>query len=262
MGAKQEYNFVVRRLIPASVAAFAIVLLFCSPSAQAQIHAGQAPATSNGLSGNFGRMPGTIPAATWAGPRGSSVPNAYTGVRPSHPFAGQQPFMHPHHHHAVFPAVGEVYAVPYYVPTYALDPDDDSATVENSDSSNYASGPTIFDRRGSGQSSQAAEAAYANELQSHERPDATSRRDSIDQPSDAAAVAAPPPPDQPPTLLIFKDGRQLELQNYAIVGSMLYDLTPGHRTRIALADLDLASTAKQNDDRGIDFQLPVHTDTN
>ena len=42
----------------------------------------------------------------------------------------------------------------------------------------------------------------------------------------------------------------------------LYDLTPGHRAKIALADLDLTATAKQNDDRGIDFQLPVGPETN
>jgi len=39
---------------------------------------------------------------------------------------------------------------------------------------------------------------------------------------------------------------------------MLYDLTPGHRVKIALADLDLTATSKQNDDRGIDFQLPAN----
>ena len=63
-------------------------------------------------------------------------------------------------------------------------------------------------------------------------------------------------PDQPQTVLIFKDGHQLEVQNYAVIGDMLYDLTPGRHHKIALADLDLTSTAQQNDDRGIDFRLP------
>ena len=57
-------------------------------------------------------------------------------------------------------------------------------------------------------------------------------------------------------MLVFKDGHQDEIQNYAVVGEMLYDLSPGHRRRIALADLDLATTVKLNDDRGIDFRLP------
>ena len=55
---------------------------------------------------------------------------------------------------------------------------------------------------------------------------------------------------------MFKDGHQLEVENYAIVGPTLYDLTDGHRRRIGLSELDLVATAKQNDDRGIDFRVP------
>ena len=63
-------------------------------------------------------------------------------------------------------------------------------------------------------------------------------------------------------MLVFKDGHQLEVSNYAIVGSTLYDLTVGRRHKIALADLDLTATAKQNDDRGIDFQVPAPPEAN
>ena len=73
-------------------------------------------------------------------------------------------------------------------------------------------------------------------------------------PADLAAET--PVPDQPQTVLIFKDGHQLEVQNYAVIGDTLYDLTPGRHHKIPLAELDLGSTAKQNDDRGIDFRLP------
>jgi hypothetical protein len=41
---------------------------------------------------------------------------------------------------------------------------------------------------------------------------------------------------------------------------MLYDLTPGRHRKIALADLDLKATAQQNDDAGINFQVPVSSD--
>jgi hypothetical protein len=57
-------------------------------------------------------------------------------------------------------------------------------------------------------------------------------------------------------MLVFKDGHALEVDNYAIVSQTLYDLTPGHARKIALADLDLPATEKQNDDRGVTFQLP------
>jgi hypothetical protein len=58
-------------------------------------------------------------------------------------------------------------------------------------------------------------------------------------------------------LLVFKDGRKLEVGNYAIVGATLFDLTPGHPRKIALADLDLEATRRQNDDRGVTFELPT-----
>ena len=99
----------------------------------------------------------------------------------------------------------------------------------------------------------AAEAAYSEHRRAEPAIDPTSES----QPAVVATADAAAVPDQPRTVLVFKDGHQLEVQNYAIVGSMLYDLTPGHRAKIALADLDLTATAKQNDDRGIDFQLPV-----
>jgi len=57
-------------------------------------------------------------------------------------------------------------------------------------------------------------------------------------------------------VLIFKDGHQLEVENYAIVGGTLYDLTEGRKHKIALDDLDLTATAKQNESRGVDFQIP------
>jgi len=56
-------------------------------------------------------------------------------------------------------------------------------------------------------------------------------------------------------------GHQLEVQNYAVIGDLLYDLTPGHRRKVALAELDLTATATQNDDRGVVFQLPHPQDS-
>lgn len=61
--------------------------------------------------------------------------------------------------------------------------------------------------------------------------------------------------DAPRTLLIFKDGRQLEVSNYAIMGSTLYLFAGDHR-KISLVDLDLSATRKVNDERGIEFRIP------
>ncbi|HEU5453021.1 MAG TPA: hypothetical protein VFU76_13595 [Terriglobales bacterium] len=80
-------------------------------------------------------------------------------------------------------------------------------------------------------------------------------------PEPAAEAPAPkqaPEPVQlgPPTILVFRDGHQQEVQNYAIVGKTLYDLGTFVAHKIPLADLDLPQTIKVNEDRGVDFTLP------
>lgn len=67
---------------------------------------------------------------------------------------------------------------------------------------------------------------------------------------------------QPSTLLIFKDGHQQEISNYAIVGPTLYDLSGGRSKKVQLADLDLSATVKQNDERGVEFQIPGQSKLN
>lgn len=67
---------------------------------------------------------------------------------------------------------------------------------------------------------------------------------------------------QPSTVLIFKDGHQQEVANYAIVGSTLYELSDGRSKKVQLDDLDLQATVKENDERGVEFQLPAKTALN
>lgn len=141
-----------------------------------------------------------------------------------------------------------MYAVPYY--GYYNSGDE---TAETPPDEQYNGGPTVFDRRGPGPSPPPT--TYASGARSESA-----------QPEPASAPApqpeAAPTPEQPQTVLVFKDGHQLEVANYAIIGSTLYDLTGGRRHKIALAELDLAATAKQNDDRGIDFQVPGPPEAN
>lgn len=73
----------------------------------------------------------------------------------------------------------------------------------------------------------------------------------------APAPAQQPVADQPKTVLVFKDGHQSTVMNYAIVGSTLYDLSDGRTKKVALAELDLPATVKQNDEHGVEFQLPA-----
>jgi hypothetical protein len=61
-----------------------------------------------------------------------------------------------------------------------------------------------------------------------------------------------------PTVLVFRDGHQQEVTNYAIVGQTVY-VFDNRTQKIALTDLDVAATIKLNDDRGVDFHVPAHT---
>jgi len=258
MVAGWEYDYVVRGLIPATVAAFTLAFgaFLYAPTAGAQVHAGPTSVTSPttvtsiGFGGHFDRA--QTPPITALGPRGNADQNhVLKGYAP----INGNPVHSPHRpQHDPFFRGSEVYAVPY--PVYILDPNyaDSTQQPDPQPQADYPAGPTIFDRRASGESSSLAEAAYADRMR--EQPQPEPQRSYSAPASDAAPVA-----DQPQTVLVFKDGHQLEVQNYAIVGSMIYDMTPGRRSKIALSALDLASTAKENDGRGIDFQLPATPDT-
>lgn len=135
---------------------------------------------------------------------------------------------------------------PYYVP-YVLD--NNSADSGGDDDSQYQGGPTVFDRRGSG----------ANSYIASDPSNPAYAANDPSQPFAAApdGSAGDPAASTNPTTLVFKDGHQLEVENYAIVGQTLYDLTPGHPRKVPISDLDLGATRKQNEDQGIVFQLPA-----
>jgi hypothetical protein len=250
----------MKRLKVALVAAFALlaVLLCGSSPAAAQIRGVSTSVTSIGFGGHFDRTPGTPASVTSLGPRGYNDPT-HLFVGSAFPPANPGQMRHHPHPGQTFRG-GGFYPVPY-TPVYIIDPslsynpddvgnapmNDPGAAVENQ---NLPAGPTIFDRRASGESSQSIEAAYAKRI-----PEQPSQSSSQFEPAPAQAEAAPVR-DEPRTVLMFKDGHQLEVQNYAIIGNTLYDVAPGHRSRIPLSDLDLAATAKENDARGVDFQLP------
>jgi hypothetical protein len=89
------------------------------------------------------------------------------------------------------------------------------------------------------------------------------------QPQNDVAVAAPGnhnmspvSEEQIPVLIVFKDGHQQEIKNYAIVGDTLYDLGNYTSHKIKLADLDLKQTIQKNEERGVDFNLPANKKPN
>ena len=234
-----EYHIYVRLSIPASLARFSLFMLsliFVSgvlvSTTNAQINGVPSSVTSPGFGGRA--VNGTAPSVTSLGPRGFT-PSPVPIVTPFIPLTGER-----HHHHRVeytpAPVIYPV-VVPYAV-DFGSNYEDNAA--DDSDA-NYQGGPTIFDRRGFGA------ASYIPPVRDVPTPHAA---------RDTDAPADPEPP-QLPTLLVFRDGHKLEVGNYAILGATLFDLTPGHPRKVALADLDLEATRQQNDDRGVAFQLPT-----
>jgi hypothetical protein len=235
-----------------------LLISFFTLSASAQVNGVPPSVTSFGFGGHPG-FNGPPPSVTSLGPRG-------TGQHVFHqpPFRPQEPGTH--HHHNQNQGFAYPYYVPYYIPYSPLmDPNDaavgdESAADAPEDPNQYQGGPTIFDRRGSGNP------APNDYHAANPRTAAPTPPGSVATPALATNSIAPTPaperaPEpiviaQPSTLLIFKDGHKQEVSNYAIVGSYLFDLTPGHRLKIALSDLDLPATQKANDDQGVDFKLP------
>jgi len=242
MTSSLEYDVSVRHSIPASVALFSLLAVpsvFISNS-HAQVNGAPASVTSPGFGGRA--VNGTRTSVTSLGPRGYAPDSRVTFSTSNHPPADG----HRHHrHHYVEYTPPVVYAVP--VP-YAIDigATDDDDTADDSDA-DYQGGPTIFDRRGSGADS------YVPPVRNVPTPHSVQSAD--------AAPPAPEPP-QVPTLLVFKDGHKIEVGNYAIIAATLFDLTPGHSRKVAISDLDLEATRKQNDERGITFQLPPNPQAN
>jgi hypothetical protein len=233
MLAAGEYHFDMQARISPWLAA----VLFLVSGAFAQ----GPPASVTSL--GFGGGRGGGPPASVTSPGFGKVDSGRVFFRPPHHNPFQNP--RPQHNHNFFPNRGfvtPVYAVPYYVPVEVESPVDD--TMERAAPEQYLGGPTLFDRRGAG----APAAVAPPEPVRHERESESEEEAPV---RETAPVA-----DRPDTMLVFKDGHHLEVQNYAIVGDMLYDMTPGHSHKVLLADLDLDATTKQNDDRGIDFRLP------
>jgi len=237
-----EYHNSVRHSIPASSRMFSalgfglllLLALFVFPAA-AQINGAPASVTSPGFGGRA--INGPPASVTSLGPNGYSR-RAFVPSHGTHPQNGPPKSEDGHRHrHDVPYAYPYAYAVPVPYEGYAGDSADNNAADADD---NYQGGPTIFDRRGSGASS------YIPPVEDVPSPHS--------QVADAS-VADPDPP-QIPTILMFKDGHKLDVQNYAIVGQTLFDLTPGHARKVALATLDLEATRQLNEDRGVQFQLP------
>jgi hypothetical protein len=220
--------------------------MVAAPSAHGQINGTRASVTS--LGGNPSFPPGPRASVTSLGPNGFSPnfrsPNCCFSFRGGH----HRPNGFGNGRRGLGFGVLPLYSMPYYY-GYGdvVNPVDD--TMEQG----YGAGTDT------GQSSRtAAQNPYQDERLSR-------LEHQMDELENTASAKTPPvtqqPPvslaDQPDTVLVFRDGHSADVKNYAIVGDTLYDLSNGARKKIALADLDVNATQKQNEDRGLDFRLPT-----
>ncbi len=91
-----------------------------------------------------------------------------------------------------------------------------------------------------------------------------SRYDSQEESTEEAGPAAQPSgnarsrgAEEPSAVLVLRDGRRLEMANYAITDQAVYHLAPGVRARrIRLTEIDLPATRRLNQELGLDFRLP------
>jgi hypothetical protein len=240
-----EYHIPVRLLIPASVALFGMLLLASNSPAQ------YSSAGSSGSGHAVGATTSATPSSA-AHVSPSSVVFSTPGKTP--PSTGGSHGNDGHSHHTITNALPYyyypyLYAVPF---PYSTDVLDNGASDDNDP--NYQGGPTVFDRRGAG--------PYSYIPPGYESPAESNPENAQAEDTVSAGYNSDPEPPSEPTILVFKDGHQLEIENYAIVSQTLYDLTPGHPHKIALTDLDLPATQKQNNDRGVPFDLPSSSQAN
>jgi hypothetical protein len=239
---------------PAGYIAAVVVLAWVAPAA-AQIRG--APASVTSMAPWRGVTPGPPASVTSLGPNGFSSP--CSGVGPLIPSAmGCTPteftsgFFFPdardrgrvnlgshRHRRSNTGAYYPVY-VPYAYPVASEAGPEDAAEPD-------PPAPTIFERR---PTSAAPDARYGSHyVDGRERQPATTPAPQELSPADAR--------QQIPVVLIYRDGHEQEVTNYAIVGQTLYDLGTFVAHKIPLADLNLKATIKANDDRGVEFTVPT-----
>lgn len=227
----------MRPSILASALALLLALALLPVSSPAQVNGTPTSVTSPGFGGHT--INGTPSSVTSVGPRGYAPDfrNGTPGTVPStHQHGTGEHHRHRNDNNSLNAPLYYAVPVPYAVEGAPEGPPQDDAYAN--DEVDHQGGPTVFDRRGAG------ERSYVPPVK-----DVAPAHD-----DDPTPVAEPEPVQ--PTVLVFNDGHQIEVGNYAIVGSTIFEFSSGRSHKIPLSDLNLDATQKENDTRGIVFQLP------
>ena len=254
-----------------------VLLLLAATAALGQIHGVPASVTSFGFSQH--RVPASV---TSLGPNGFRPCCTGTGAGigfGNHPrfFVRGNTFPQRRFFPRAIPVLVPVYSYPVAYPAYPLSYDAnaldnyDNYVVQPyaADAADDHRGATIYERNYEPARSLADDAARYGEHYLDSREQRRSQPDSRREP-DVSVIPGPKPPasqpaaqqpaeQEPATVLIFKNGDRMEVHNYAIVGEMVWVLSGATSHKFALAELDVAKTVKENDERGLEFKLPRHS---
>jgi len=129
---------------------------------------------------------------------------------------------------------------PSYAPDYAYQPPPQQVIVEREDNNRDLS--LEVER-------------LSDEVQLLREEDLRSRGESRNAaPQPQGSMSAQQPPAY--TVLVFRDGRRLSVQNYAIAGASLWIINEQAAKKMPVSDLDLAATEQANSANGVEFKLP------
>jgi len=256
MKEKQEYDFGVKRLLLV-LGAVGLILTLVQGSV-AQINGIPPSVTSIAP----GRTTPNIPASvTSLGPLGFTKTCCFgtRTLRPSHSPTAHHPHGQGNRNflRGAVP-VGVPVAVPVYVGDYPEGYEDNGAAEAEQPDAESA-GPTIFEHnfRGTYEPATGEMGSAYHLAEPRPRRPASSAADASGSPDGNSSGEAVTGVSEQASILVFRDGHKQEISNYAIINDTLYDLSSGRAHKIPLTELDLAATVKANDDRGVDFTLPV-----
>jgi hypothetical protein len=202
----------------------------------------------------FHGTPGSVTDPGWRGglhgPAASVTDPTFNGPR----FSSRAPFGHPrgfrpNHVRPITPFFGGYagyYGMPYFYDSSLYD---SSGYTADQQQQTTAPPPQVIIIKDESAKSSDSDSRYGDHY-------SDGRENAKRQP------AAPDPPEQkaenaPMTTLVYRDGHKSEVQNYAIVGGNLIDLTKSTvLKKIPLASLDLEATKHENEDNGVDFHTP------
>lgn len=224
---------------------------------------GTAPPASL-LTGGTHMPPASASILTMHSDRGSrfSSGGRFSGQHGGVPLRSYVPRREHHREHNVAPAFGG-----YYYPYYGFGYDYGYASpVYEEDNSSVPCGGTFNNCQGYVEPEGAPPSEYfyrpragTNSVLDDSRygEHYTDGRENSPAPSQsqAAVTANGNENNEAKTVLIFKDGVQREVTNYAIMGQYVFVFS-GDRRKIPLSEIDVDATVKANEDRGTEFKIP------